>query len=103
MGNLSPGDGFKYRGRGLIQVTGKDNYRSVGAALHLDLLNNPDQLAEPENAARSAGWFWMTHGLNERADRGEFESITRRINGGLNGYSERCILWDQAKRALGVA
>jgi putative chitinase len=100
LGNVAPGDGFKYRGRGLIQLTGRGNYERCGQALGVDLIANPELLGEPALAARSAGWFWMTHGCNELADAGEFEKITRRINGGLNGYPERLALWDAAKAVI---
>ena len=101
LGNTSAGDGFKYRGRGLVQVTGKDNYRSVGAALGLpDILARPELLEQPQHAANSAGWFWKTHGLNELADEGDFIRITRRINGGLNGYAERLALYEIAQPLL---
>ena len=104
LGNTSAGDGFKYRGRGLIQVTGKDNYRSVGAALGLeDILEHPERLEEPQNAANSAGWFWATHALNDYADADDFIRLTRRINGGVNGLADRQALWAQAKEALGCA
>lgn len=100
LGNTQPGDGFKYRGRGLIQITGRDNYAKVSDALATDFLGDPDQLAQPEYAVRSAMWFWQSHGLNELADAGQFEKITRIINGGLNGEEERLVLWDSAREAL---
>jgi putative chitinase len=103
LGNIHPGDGLRYRGRGLIQITGRTNYRFAAAGLGMDLIAFPDQLAEPEAAARSAAWYWDWRGLNKLADAGEFEAITRRINGGLNGYPERLGLWAKAKEALGVA
>lgn len=103
LGNTQPGDGKRFMGRGLIQVTGRANYTRAAAALGIDCVNHPELLEQPTNAARSAGDFWRTRGLNESADAGQFERITRRINGGLNGYTERCVLWDQAKRVLGVA
>lgn len=91
-----------YRGHGLIQVTGYLNHVRAGQVLGIDAAAHPELLAEPEYAARSAGDFWRDHGLNPLADEGAFELITRRINGGLNGYAERCVLWDRARRALGV-
>jgi putative chitinase len=102
LGNIHPGDGFKYRGRGLIQVTGRTNYGRCGAALALDLLTHPELLEQPDNAALSAAWFWTAHGLSTLADAGEFETITRRINGGLNGLKDRLNLWKSARKALGV-
>lgn len=103
LGNTQPGDGFRFRGRGLIQTTGRDNYKRTGEALGIDLLSDADRLAEPVLAARSAGWFWKSKGLNELADKGDFLTITKRINGGYNGLSERQMLWSDAKDALGVA
>jgi len=96
------GDGLKYRGRGLIQITGLDNYRRCGEALGLDLVKHPELLELPQHAAASAAWFWQQKGLNTLADRGDFETITRRINGGLNGQAERLVLWGQARKVLGV-
>lgn len=102
LGNVQVGDGFKYRGRGLIQTTGRDNYKRTGFALGSDLETYPDLLSEPGMASRSAACFWQAHGLNEYADSGDFERITRKINGGLNGLPNRLRLWGLAKTALGV-
>lgn len=100
LGNTRPGDGFKYRGRGLIQVTGRHNYALASEALGLDLLTHPELLEEPENAARSAGWFWKGHGCNGLADQQLFSAITRRINGGTNGAEDRVALYHRALEAL---
>ena len=100
LGNTQIGDGFKFRGRGLIQLTGRANYAAASQALGVDLLTHPEKLGEPELASRSAGWFWKTHGLNALADAGEFEAITQKINGGLNGYPERLGLYEAAKEVL---
>lgn len=95
------GDGQKYRGRGLIQVTGRDNYAACSEALFCDarLLNTPELLEHPVYASLSAGWFWHKRGLNSLADKGDFLTITKRINGGTNGLEEREALY---KRALEV-
>ena len=93
-------DGERYKGRGLIQITGTDNYRACGEALGLDLLTNPELLELPENACRSAAWFWWSRGLNQLADGGNFERITRKINGGLTGQADRLVLWQRAKEQL---
>lgn len=95
------GDGQKYRGRGLIQVTGRDNYLACSEALFGDarLLATPELLEHPVYAAMSAGWFWQRAGLNSLADKGDFLAITKRINGGTNGLSDREALY---KRALEV-
>lgn len=100
LGNTVKGDGSKYRGRGLIQVTGRANYAACGSALSLDLISKPELLELPQHAAMSAAWFWSTNGLSALADKGEFVKITRRINGGTNGLDERLEFWDRAKRIL---
>ncbi|WP_431494820.1 glycoside hydrolase family 19 protein [Pseudomonas brassicacearum] len=100
LGNTQPGDGFRFRGRGLIQITGRANYAECSEALGLDLISHPELLEQPEWAAKSAAWFWSTRGLNTLADAGEFERITRRINGGLNGLADRLALWETARAVL---
>jgi putative chitinase len=102
LGNTSPGDGVKYRGRGLIQVTGKANYTACGLALGLDLLSSPELLETPENACRSAGWFWQWKKLNEHADADRFGALTRAINGGYNGLDDRISHWLRIRRILGL-
>lgn len=94
------GDGLKYRGRGLIQVTGRANYQACGEALGLDLLNAPELLEQPQWAAHSAAWFWSINGLNALADAGHFDKITQRINGGQNGAADRRALYAQALKVL---
>ncbi|WP_408003138.1 glycoside hydrolase family 19 protein [Pseudomonas prosekii] len=96
------GDGQKYRGRGLIQITGRDNYRTCSLGLFGDdrLLFIPELLEKPQWAAESAAWFWEQKGLNELADRDQFNSITGRINGGLNGLEDRLQLWARARALL---
>ena len=100
LGNTEDGDGFRFRGRGLIQITGRANYAAASEALATDFVRSPEMLAEPDMAVRSAMWFWRSHGLNELADAGDFERITRKINGGLNGEDGRVALWESAKEAL---
>jgi len=100
LGNTWPGDGRRYKGRGLIQVTGRANYIECGAALGLDLVGHPELLEEPTNACRSAAWFWRSRKLNELADAGDFERITRKINGGINGWEDRQSLHTAALRVL---
>ena len=100
LGNTVPGDGSKYRGRGLIQITGRANYATCGEAMGLDLINNPQLLEQPQYAAMSAAWFWSTRGLNTLADQGQFVKITRRINGGLTGQDDRQALYDKALKVL---
>ena len=100
MGNIEDGDGWKYHGRGLIQLTGKDNYSRCGEALDIDLVNNPDLLLEPEFAAASAGWFWRKHGLNQLSDLGDWIAITKRINGGIHGIDDRVARTNKALAVL---
>ncbi|NMX65646.1 glycoside hydrolase family 19 protein [Pseudomonas sp. WS 5079] len=100
LGNTVKGDGSKYRGRGLIQITGRANYAACGEALGLDLINQPELLEQPQHAAMSAAWFWSTKGLNTLADKGEFVKITRRVNGGVNGLEDRQRLYVQAQKVL---
>lgn len=99
------GDGQKYRGRGLIQITGRRNYLACSQALFGDerLLREPTLLEQPQWAAESAAWFWQSNGLNELADKDQFTTITRRINGGLNGLEDRLRLWARAKAAFCVS
>ena len=100
MGNAAPGDGWKYRGRGLIQVTGKNNYRACGEAMGLDLIAQPELLEKPQHACMSAAWFWATNGLNALADAGKFDAITQRINGGQTGAADRQALYAWALKVL---
>jgi putative chitinase len=100
MGNAAPGDGWKYRGRGLIQVTGKSNYAACGDALGLDLIGSPERLEQPQYAALSAAWYWAINGLNTLADAGDLKGITQRINGGQTGAADRGDLYTRALRVL---
>ena len=96
-GDAASGDGWKYRGRGLIQITGKDNYRDAGEALGLPLLEEPELLEDLVHAADAAGWFWKSHGLNRFASN--INDCTRAINGGLNGLPDRMRLYNRASAA----
>lgn len=98
MGNKAVDDGWKYRGRGLIQITGLDNYRACGTALKLDLISNPDQLQSDVNAARSAAWFWQSRNCGQYAD--DIQRVTQLINGGNNGINDRKARFELAKREL---
>ena len=83
------GEGWKYHGRGLIQLTGKENYEHCGLGIGVDLLADPNLLLDPRYACLSAGWFWNKKGLNTLADSGDYETMTKRINGGLIGLDDR--------------
>ena len=103
-GDEASGEGWKYRGRGLIQLTGKDNYTQCGKATQMDLVENPDQLADNADAAvAAAGWFWDMRGLNAYADQDDIKAITKRINGGYNGLEDREKYLTNAKKVLGMS
>jgi putative chitinase len=91
MGNgpLESGEGWKFRGRGLKQLTGKDNYTRCGTAIGIDLVNNPDMLINPKGAALSAAWFWSVNKCGALADSGDFVALTKKINGGTIGLEDR--------------
>jgi putative chitinase len=89
MGNTDEGDGWKYRGRGLIQLTGKDNYRLASDALGVDLVGNPELVLSKEYAALTAAWYWNKRGLNKEADAKDFTGMTKKINGGTIGLADR--------------
>ena len=88
-GDEASGDGWKYSGRGLIQLTGKSNYTLAGDSLVADLLNTPDLVLQPKYAALTAGWFWDKNRLNAFADAGNIEGMTKKINGGTIGLDDR--------------
>ncbi|HEX7176840.1 MAG TPA: glycoside hydrolase family 19 protein [Pyrinomonadaceae bacterium] len=102
LGNTVTGDGFRFKGRGPIQLTGRANYQRFGGLLGLDLVGNPSLAATPEVAFRIAALFWQNRGLNAFADTGNFREITRRINGGFNGLADRVNFYNRAKAILGV-
>lgn len=105
LGNTKPGDGKRFKGRGLLQVTGRTNYEACSLALYGDyrLLSDPTLLEEPHDGAQAAGWYWQSHSLSPIADAGDFVLLTKKINGGLNGYAQRVVYWERAKQVLGVA
>lgn len=106
LGNTQPGDGKKFAGKGLIQLTGRANYRAARDGMRplfadtpdFELL--PDVVADPKWAALTACWFWGANNLNRYADRGDFVGLTKRINGGTNGYDDRARRWEKAKAVL---
>jgi putative chitinase len=101
LGNTSEEEAAKYLGRGLIQLTGKENYEHCGSSIGVDLLNNPDLLSDSKYAALSAGWFWGKRGLNSLADASDIETMTKRINGGLIGLDDRKAKIAKALSVLG--
>lgn len=88
-GNTEDGDGWKYHGRGIFQLTFKDNYKRCGDALGIDLTASPELLLTEKYACLSAGWYWNKKALNELADKNDYEGITKRINGGMTGAMDR--------------
>jgi len=101
-GNEASGDGYKYRGRGLIQITGKAMYQQAGSAIGQNLVANPDLLLQPTHAAMSAAWYFNSKGCNAAADRGDVRGMTAAINSGLVGLADRQKRYNAAKAALGV-
>lgn len=101
-GNEASGDGWRYRGRGYLQVTGRYNYLMVGTTLQVDLISDPAKLELPHWAAASAALYWYRNSLNELADAGDFEKITKVINGGINGLKDRNDRWAAAREVLNV-
>lgn len=102
LGNTQPGDGRRFKGRGLPQITGRDNYLKCGAALGMDLITNPELLEQPLPAARSAGWFWHVKNLAALADDDKFGSLCRLWNGGFNGLDDRIVHWLRIRKCLGL-
>lgn len=100
LGNTKPGDGARYHGRGVIQLTGRANYTVYGAALGLDFVNDPDQVAKPKIGLLVACRYWSVNGLNALADADELAKITRKINGGTNGIEDRKALTAKAKALI---
>lgn len=99
-GDEASGDGYRYRGRGLIQLTGKNNYDACGKALNVDLHGQPDYLETAEGASRSAAWFWGTNGLNKLADAGDILGCTKKINGGTIGLEDRKKHYEHALKVI---
>lgn len=101
LGNTEPGDGVRFKGRGLFQLTGRANYRLIGDKLGLPLVEHPEIAAEPDNAVRIACEYWRSHNLNPLADADDIRGITRKVNGGYRGLDVRKIYLAMAKKALG--
>lgn len=96
LGNTEPGDGHRFMGRGLVQITGRANYQEASDALGEDFVTCPGLIESYRWASLSAAWYWQSRGLNAIADEGDFDLITRRINGGQTGRSDRVALHDAA-------
>lgn len=102
LGNTQKGDGMRFKGRGLIQITGRANYTELSNDVGIDFVSQPMLLSLPEYAVLSACWFWKKRNLNKYADTGEFREITRRINGGYNGLEDRERLYSNCKRMFNL-
>ncbi len=99
-GSTESGDGWKYRGRGFIQLTGKENYTKCGQAIGVDLIAKPEHLETSKGAVDSAIWYWNSRKLNDLADEGDMLAITKKINGGTHGLSDRMAYYDRALEVL---
>lgn len=102
-GNIESGEGWKFRGRGLKQLTGKDNHRACSEGLGVDLVANPDMLLEPKYASLSAAWFWSKNKCGPLADSGDFVALTKRINGGTIGLEDRQKRYKAVLSAMNVS
>lgn len=102
LGNTHKGDGERYKGRGLIQITGRANYTAYKEFCGYDVVSRPELLEQPLGAVKSSMWYWQRKGLNELADKDDLATITKRINGGMNGYASRRIYLLKAKKSLNV-
>ncbi len=100
LGNTEKGDGERYKGKGCIMITGRANYAAVSKGLGVDFVSHPELLKEPCYAVQSACWWWNQHGLNLLADKKDFKAITKKINGGYNGYLDRLMYYRRALTAL---
>jgi putative chitinase len=100
LGNTEKGDGERYKGCGCIMITGRANYAAASKGLGVDFITHPELLKEPRFAVQSACWWWTIHGLNTLADKKDFKGITKKINGGYNGYLDRVIYYRRALTAL---
>lgn len=102
LGNIYPGDGRKFRGRGIFMNTGRAEYIAAGHAIGVDLVDNPERAAEPEIAVRDACTYWSSHNLTQLALANDVKGVTKRINGGYNGLADRITYTDRARRGLGI-
>jgi len=103
LGNTRPGDGVKFKGRGLLQITGRYWYERAAHELGIDCVLKPELLELPLNACLVSGWWWSVNNVNVIADTGDIKKVSRKVNGGYNGLAQRIEYYDRAKRALGTA
>lgn len=102
LGNTKAGDGSRFRGRGLIQLTGRANYKQFSDALGIDFISHPEKVEIAPYAVLAAGWYWNTRKINEPADQDDVVEVTKRINGGTNGIADRRKYLKRAKLILGA-
>lgn len=102
LGNTQKGDGVRFKGRGLIQITGRANYKAYADYCGYDVVAKPELLERPLGAVKSSMWFWQTHGLNEIADTDDVRKVTKRINGGYNGLAARQRYLQRAKQVFQI-
>lgn len=102
LGNVQPGDGKRYLGRGLIEITGRGNYQKVQDALGIPCVDHPEMLENPVHGTRASCWWWKEHGCNDLADLPDFRAVTRKVNGGYNGWESRKKFYDLAIEVLNV-
>ena len=102
LGNTQRGDGVRFKGRGLIQITGRANYAAYAKFCGFDVVAKPELLELPLGATKSAMWYWQTHGLNQQADKDDVLTITKRINGGTNGLASRKAYLARAKHVFNI-
>ena len=100
LGNIYKGDGERYKGRGLIQITGRANYTLASQALGVDFVSRPELIEQPDFATMVSCWWWNMKGLNEVADTGDFRKVTRIVNGGYNGMADREFWYNKAMKIL---
>lgn len=101
LGNVEPGDGYRFKGRGLIQITGRASYEKASKALGIDYVEDPTLMESEEEATRVSCWWWQDAGCNEIADIPDFKAVTRRVNGGLTAYDRRVTYYERALAILG--
>ena len=104
LGNTQKGDGVRFKGRGYIQITGRANYQAYANSGYCvgDLMRHPEWLAQSPGNQKASMWFWETHGLNELADKDNVEAVTKRVNGGYNGLSQRKYYYRRFKLIFGL-
>ncbi|WP_414148710.1 glycoside hydrolase family 19 protein [Erwinia sp. BNK-24-b] len=104
VGNKFPGDGPKYIGRGMLHLTGRENYDHYGKILHKDLVNHPEYVAaDPDIAVRTACEFWLARSVNSHADKDNLTAVTKLVNGGLNGFPQRKLALARIKKEMGIS